>query len=339
MTHPRRSPLTARQEQVLSLLVRQYLSNARPVSSQMLAVEGRHAWAPATVRATLLELEGLGLLEQPHAAAGRVPTDRGYRWFVDGLDAPDPPDAAERETIERALETSARDVEQLLAQASRLLADAAAQLGFALAPALDASTLAGLELVSMGGRRLLLVLTVQSGLTRTMTLELTSALTRDEIERIARLLRERLLGRPFREVQRRLADDEELVRDGAVALVAHAVADALVSIARPGVFAAGASRVARHPEFSEGDRLRPLLALLDEPEPWRDLIASDAPAGLSVAIGREHGRPDLAHLSLVTFRVGGPIDASIGLLGPRRMDYGRAMGLVDFVGRRLANLL
>jgi heat-inducible transcriptional repressor len=339
MTIRRMPSLGARQRQVLGLLVRQYLSAARPVSSQTLAVEGRHAWAPATVRATLLELEEMGLVEQPHAASGRVPTDLGYRWFVDALDAPSPPGDAEREAIEKALEASARDVEQLLAQASRLLADAATELGFALAPALDEGALAGLELVHVGGRRILLVLSVQSGRMRSMTLELTSALARVEIERVARLLRERLLGRPFHEVRQRLSDDEDLVRDGAVALVAQAVADALESIARPDVFAAGASHVARHPELAESERLRPLLALLDEAEPWRDLVASDAPAGLSVAIGREHGRADLAHLSLVTFRVGGPIGASIGLLGPRRMDYGRAMGLVDFVGRRLTNLM
>jgi heat-inducible transcriptional repressor len=231
------------------------------------------------------------------------------------------------------------DVEQLLGQASRLLADAAAQLGFALAPALDEGHLGGLELVHVGGPRILLVLTVQGGRTRTMTLELTGTLARAEIERVARLLRERLLGRPFSEVARRLADDETLVRDGAVAIVAQAMADALLELARPGVFVGGASHVARHPELRDADRLRPLLELLDQSEPWSDLVGTDAPAGLSVAIGREHGRADLAHLSLVRFRLGGPVGASIGLLGPRRMDYGRAMGLVDFVGRRLANLM
>jgi heat-inducible transcriptional repressor len=331
--------LTPRQRQVLALLVRQYLGAARPVSSQTLAVEGRHAWAPATVRATLNELEELGLLEQPHAAAGRVPTDRGYRVFVDAFETPATLSEDECRAIEKALDASARDVEQLLGQASRLLADAAAQLGFALAPALDEGHLGGLELVHVGGPRILLVLTVQGGRTRTMTLELTGTLARAEIERVARLLRERLLGRPFSEVARRLADDETLVRDGAVAIVAQAMADALLELARPGVFVGGASHVARHPELRDADRLRPLLELLDQSEPWSDLVGTDAPAGLSVAIGREHGRADLAHLSLVRFRLGGPDGASIGLLGPRRMDYGRAMGLVDFVGRRLANLM
>src|SRR6185503_8630916 len=101
---PRRlADLTPRQRQVLTLLVGQYLTSARPVASQALAVEGRWAWAPATLRLTMTELEELGLLEQPHAAAGRVPTDRGYRLFVDGLDVPAPLDDAEKEAVERAL--------------------------------------------------------------------------------------------------------------------------------------------------------------------------------------------------------------------------------------------
>jgi heat-inducible transcriptional repressor len=287
----------------------------------------------------MLELEGLGLLEQPHAAAGRVPSDRGYRLFVDGVSAPEAPSDDEREAIERALAASARDVEHLLGEVSRLLADLAVQVGFAVAPPLDEGELAALDLVPVGDRRVLLVLGVRSGMVRTFTLELTSPLGRSELERVARLLRERLLGRRFAEARRRLADDEALVRDAAVALVAHAAAEALEAFTRPGVFVGGAAHVARHPEFRTAERLRPVLELLDGAAPWRDLVTPAAPPGLSISIGRENGRPELAHLSLVCFRLDGPVGASIGLLGPRRMDYARAMGLVEFVGRRLSSLM
>lgn len=335
----RLADLTGRQRRVLTLLVRQYQSTARPVASGALAVEGGFAWAPATVRSAMLELEAMGLLEQPHAAAGRVPTDRGYRLYVDGLGAPEPLDPAEQEEVERALTASARDVEQLLRQASRLLADTASELGFAIAPILDEGVLEGLDLVHVGERRLMLVLTVKSGPARSVALDITSPLARADVERVAQLLRERLLGLPFAEVRRRLASDDALVRDVAAALVAAAIADVLKELARPGVYIGGASHVARHPEFREAGRLRPVLELLDRPEPWRDLLAGGNAHGLSVAIGREHNRSEFAHLSLVSFRLEGPLPASIGLLGPRRMDYARAMGLVDYVGRRLSSLL
>ena len=337
---PRRlAELTPRQRHVLELLVRQFLSTARPVASQAIAVEGKFAWAPATLRQAMNELEEMGLLEQPHAAAGRVPTDRGWRLFVDGLAAPAPLAPDEAEAIEAVLARSARDVEELLAQASRLLADLSTQVGFAVAPNPDEAELAGLELVHLGERRVLLVLSVRGGTVRTVQLELVSPLSRGELERVARLLGERLLGRTLGEVRRRLAHDEELVRDGAAALVAEAVVEALSTARPPGVFLGGTAHVARHPEFREAASLRPLLVLFDRGEPWRELVAGDDEAGLSVTIGREHGRAEWAHLSLVQFRMPGPGDASIGLLGPRRMDYDRALGLVDFVGRRLTSLL
>jgi heat-inducible transcriptional repressor len=336
---PRRlEDLTPRQRSVLELLVRQFLATARPVASQALAVEGGFAWAPATLRQAMGELEDLGLLEQPHAAAGRVPTDRGYRLFVDGLVAPAPLGDEERAAIESSLARSARDIEELLTQASHLLAELSTQVGFAVAPHAGDAELSGLELVHLGERRVLLVLSVRGGMVRTMQLELTSALSRGELDRVARLLAERLLGRTLAEVRRRLEGDAELVRDGAVAIVADAVAGALATARPAGVFVDGAASVARHPEFREPTQLRPLLALLDRGEPWRELVAGDE-SGLSVTIGREHGRAEWAHLSLVRFRMPGPGDASIGLLGPRRMDYGRAMGLVDFVGRRLSSLI
>lgn len=243
--------LSERQRRVLSLLVTQHVSSARPVASSSLTVGGGFAWAPATVRLVLLELDRMGLLEQPHSASGRVPSDRGYRLFVDGLMDPEPVSEAEREEIERALAAAAPYVEQLLRQASRLLADRTAQMGFAVGPTVDGP-------------------------------------------------------RPK---------------------------------PAPDVYFGGASHVARQPEFREAERLRPVLELMDRTEPWRDLLGTHGEPGLHVTIGREHSRPELAHLSLVSFHLGGPGNVSIGLLGPRRMDYARAMGLVGYVGQRLTSLL
>jgi heat-inducible transcriptional repressor len=309
------------------------------VASQALVVEGRFAWAPATFRQTMLELEDMGLLEQPHAASGRVPTDRGYRLFVDALIGPALPDEEERSAIDRALAASTRDVEELLQQASRVLAELSTQVGFAVAPNMDEGELTGIELIGVGERRVHLVLSLHGGLVRSMTFELTSHLSRGELDRVGRLLRERLLGLPFAEVRRRLAGDEALVRDSAAALVAARLTELFERGSRPGVFFGGAAQVARQPEFRQAEQLRPVLELLEHPEPWRDLVGGEDRPGLSISIGREHNRPELAHLSLVSFRLEGSFEASIGLLGPRRMDYARAIGLVEFVGRRLSSLV
>ena len=115
--------------------------------------------------------------------------------------------------------------------------------------------------------------------------------------------------------------------------------DALTESMRPGLYVGGAAHVARHPEFREAGRLKPVLELLDHAEPWHALVQAEEHEGLAVTIGRENGRADLAHLSFVSYRLSGPVGASVGLLGPTRMDYGRAIGLVDFIGRRLSSLI
>src|SRR5262249_53928348 len=159
------------------------------------------------------ELDDMGLLDQPHAASGRVPSDRGYRLLIDDLDAPPPLDPDEVAAIARAFEHSTRDVEQLLAQATRLLAEPAHELGFPVELALDRGRMVGLELVLVAERRVLLVLTIEGAGVRSMSLDLTTALSRADLERIGALLRERLLGLALGEVRRRLAHDEALVRD------------------------------------------------------------------------------------------------------------------------------
>ena len=331
--------LTPRQRQVLEALVRQYLRTAHPVSSERLAPECAGSWSPATLRHAMLDLDSLGLLEQPHPSAGRVPSDRGYRLFVNALREPQPLSDEESRAVEAVLADSVRDVEHLLGQASRLLAERSEQLGFAVAPRLEEGQLAGLDLVSVGERRLLLVLTVRSGVVRSTVLQLTSPLSRSELERVARILRERLLGQSLADVRRRLAEDGRLVHDSAVALVAGAAAEVLGRTSPPEVYVGGTARVARLPEFREAERLRPILELVDGTEPWCALVGHAARPGLTITIGRENNRPELAHLSFVSFQLDGPVRASVGLLGPTRMDYGRAMALVEFVGRRLSAML
>ena len=336
---PRRmGDLTPRQQKVLELIVRRHRSTGRPVASANLFVDGGFAWAPATLRQAMNELDDMGLLDQPHVASGRVPSDRGYRLFVDDLAAM-PLEAEEAEAIARAFHSTTRDVEQLLAQATHLLADLANELGFAVQLAFEHGKLKGLELVPVAERRALLALTVEGGVVRSLTLDLVSPLARADLERVGALLRERLCGLALSEVRRRLEVDAALVEDAAAAIVTRAFADVLPFAARPGVFVDGAAHVARHPEFHGAERLKPVLELIDRPDPWRDVVDGAAAPGLKVSIGRENPRPELAHLSIVSFRLAGPWGASIGLLGPRRMDYGRAMSLVGAVGRELGTIL
>src|SRR5439155_13059830 len=216
--------LSERQKRILSALVRLHGAMARPVSSELLTQHGDIAVSSASVRTELSELEGLGLLERSHSSAGRVPTARGWGLYVRTLLTPAALDRSMVAELERTLSHSARDVRQLLDEASRVLSTLTHQLGLALALSLSGEVLTGLDLSPLGERRALLVLNLGAETLRMLVLELGSELDANQLEEVAAVLRERLVGRTLSEVRDRLDHDPELVRKSAVRIVSRAAA-------------------------------------------------------------------------------------------------------------------
>src|SRR5689334_6193283 len=218
---PEDPDLNERQRRVFAALLLLHGDSAHPVSSEALSTRAGIPLSPASIRSALAELETMGLLERPHPSAGRVPTARGYALYVRSLLTPAvlPPQVIAE--VDRTLMRSTRDIEHLLHEASRLLSSLTSELGLAHAVSLDPEPLVALELASLDPRRVMMVLTLGQGAVDTLALELDSPLERREVEEVERVLRERLLGRPFAEVRARLAGDPELARGSAVRAVAR----------------------------------------------------------------------------------------------------------------------
>jgi heat-inducible transcriptional repressor len=330
--------LSQRQRDVLEALISVHRRSARPVGSDALARRAGIAWSSASIRATLAELESLGFLHQPHAAAGRVPTDRGYAFFVRNLMTPAGLPFEVLAEIDERLRRSARDVEHLLGEASRLLSSLTHQLGLGITSALEGERLTNLELEPLDERRALLLLTLGVGAVHTLLLQLDSPLEREALAEVAAVLRERLLSRSLSEVRDRLARDPELVRRSAVRVVARAAAASWSDARSTTLFSAGAAHMADHPEFARGAQLAPLLRLIEDGPPLDRLMVEGVEGQPAVRVGLDEDTA-LAGCSLVTFPLPGTAMAAVGVLGPMRMDYARALAVVDAVGRRVADLL
>jgi heat-inducible transcriptional repressor len=247
------------------------------------------------------------------------------------------PDEALREMDER-LRRSAHDVEQLLHEASRLLSSLTLQLGLAVATTLDHERLLALELAAFEPRRALLVLTLEGGAVRTLKLELAHALDPSELAEVEPVLRERLAGRRLGEVRARLAADPELVRDTAVRLVARA---AMASWAAPGasaLYSSGAARIAAQPEFRDGSLLGSLLQVIENGPPLDRLMVRGIEGHPAVRVALDEADV-LARCSLVSYPLGAGPRVAVGVLGPLRMDYARALAVVEAVGARVASYL
>lgn len=330
--------LGGRLRQVFVAVVQLYDVTTRPVGSETIAQQTGVGLSAASVRTALAELEVMGLLERHHSSSGRIPTARGYELFVRALLPPAELPLGTADEIDRILQRSADDVEALLHEASRLLSTLTRQLGLAVAFSLEEDPLARLDLEPLGGDRVLLALSLAGGAAKTVVLELESTLDRSELEEVAGVLRERLIGERLRSVRERLARDPELVRSSAVRLVTRAALRGWSEDVVTPLFSAGAVHIARQPEFASSVRLGPILAAVERGQPLDRLMISGIEGQAGVRVGLDPGA-GLASCSLVSFPLPGSVRAAVGVLGPLRMNYSHALAVVERVGHRVADLL
>jgi heat-inducible transcriptional repressor len=329
--------LSGRQHHIFLALLELHRSTSHPVGSDALSRLPGIRWSPAGIRSTLAELEALGMLHRGHASAGRVPTPAGYAFHVRREVEPSPLPADLLREVDERLRRASRDVEALLAEASRMLSQLTGQLGLAVAAAFEQECLTQVELQALGPTRALMVLGLGGGAVHTLVLPLEHALSEEELDEAVEALRARLVGLSLGEVRLRLSTDPELVEDAAVRIVCRA---AVAGWGRTGAawFSAGAGSFATQPEFADRERLGSLLRVLESGPPLDRLMVEAAEGQAAVRVALDQDRA-LAGLSLVSFAVPGRQGAGLGVLGPLRMDYARCLAVVDAVGARVADFI
>ena len=335
-----------RKNRILEVIIEVYVSTAVPVGSELVAKKLRSSVSPATIRNVMVKLEASGLLEQPHTSAGRVPTDRGYRFYVDSMmDIRHlPPEQLQR--IQAAIEPEEVELEQLLTRAGSLLAELSQQAAFVVAPTVKHSTVKHIELVPLSVRKLLCVLVANEEIVASHMVEVEEPVTRDEASSLARFLNTELVGLSFSELlgsleRRMLAENDSFYHlvKRSLMILQHA----LSTEPNERLLLEGASYVVAQPEFSANPRkTREMLKSLDADEALLERVRRDiAPGGVRMRIGREVQLPGLEECSYVTgpFAVGEDVIGGIGILGPKRMDYPRMRSLVEGMGRCITELL
>ena len=346
--------LTPRERRVLEAVIQTYVQTAEPAGSRVLARRHGLGVSPATIRNTMSDLEDKGFLTHPHTSAGRVPTDKAYRAYVDAL-LNSPAGAivvAEHERLREDLSASHSTIETILRRAAQSLGVLTQELGVALGPTLDASVLRRLELVRVGGDRLLLVLTLDAGLVRTVFVEVRGSLADVAVAEVSRVLNERLAGHTLRDlrtsVAERLRDSQTVPEAEELLNIFVQEGELLLDAALPGgggsVIVGQASVLAEQPEFSGTDNLRRLLTLTEEPARLADALrrkhSGDERPGVSITIGGEHGDPRLDQFTVVTAEYhAGSLAGVIGVIGPTRMPYEKVIALVQHTSRLLSDVL
>ncbi|MEW6749550.1 MAG: heat-inducible transcriptional repressor HrcA [Candidatus Latescibacterota bacterium] len=332
--------LSEREATVLQSLVEAHIELGEPIGSRTLCERQDWDISSATVRATLARLEDLGFVTQPHTSAGRVPTDKGYRFYVaqrtsQGGFGQEAEEVRLREELERRLREGSYD--QILAQLAQVLGEVSHQLGLVMAPRFEQGLFDRLELVQLASNRLLIVLSIRHGLVKSLVMEVDSLIHRDELEAMARLLNERLHGLSMAQIRRSIRERVSSLHTGNPHLL-KAVTDEIQSLALAAaadLHVAGARNICLQPEFHDPARMAELMDLVER----RDLLVRllSARKGMVITIGKENLAQAMQLCSVVTasYEVNGAWGV-IGVVGPMRMPYGRVVNLVNCAADRAA---
>jgi heat-inducible transcriptional repressor len=328
--------LDERKTAILRAVVQEYIETAQPVGSTHVADAPGVQVSSATVRNEMAVLEQEGYLAQPHTSAGRIPTDKGYRFFVDHLTVPGRLDSARRAQIGEFFSHTHGALEQMLQDTSRLLSHLTNYAAVVVGPAVEAAVVRSVQLVGLSSRVAMAVVVSSNGSVVNETIELPSDVSDARLAAAGALLQRHLMGRP-------LGDTAELPSSGDIhvdQLAAAALHDLRAS-ADDGesVFVGGVSSMAR--AFDAVDVVRRVLHTLEQQYVVVTLMRDVLDRGLSVAIGGEHGIEQLAACSVVVapVHVDGEDLGTVGVLGPTRMNYPQALAAVEVVSDRLGRRL
>jgi heat-inducible transcriptional repressor len=331
--------LDARKAAILNAVVTEYIGSAQPVGSQHVVDAPGVSVSSATVRSDMAALERDGFLAQPHTSAGRIPTDKGYRFFVDHLAGPASLDRGGRQQVRQFFDHAHGEIELMLERTSGLLADLTDCTAMVVGPSHESATIRSVQLVGLGPRVALLVVVLADGAVQKQSIEFANEIDEDRLGEVGRRLAAHALGVRLTDVAPTAAPTGDRTTD---AVMGEAIA-ALRSLGSTDVgdqlFVGGSSRMAA--AFDAVDTVRSVLSILEQQLVVVTLLRDILDTGLSVAIGTEHGVEPLASCAIVVMPVSvdGMEAGTIGLLGPTRMNYPLALAAARVVGDRLGERL
>src|SRR6266705_2630441 len=333
-TSPQKSGRPApdsRRQAVLSAIIEEHFISGETVGSHVVSDKFASAagWSSATIRNVMAELEELGLLQQPHTSAGRIPTDKGYRYYVDNLlDSTrlSKTDLRAIESIGFGRHTTVRP-DRLLEKASHVLSELSENVGIVVWPSLAENRLRHIRFVRLPDRRVLVVLVSNSNIVHDKVITLDEEFTQDELDRTARYLNVEFSGKSLLAIR---AEIIELLRE-------RSLQD---EEANAEVYLDGTSNILTKPEFSGAERIRELFRMFEEKSRLvkilNECISSQPSIGnVRVVIGRENVASSMKGCAVITtsYEVGGDVLGAIGVVGPMRIEYGRMMAMVNYLAR------
>lgn len=336
--------LTDRQLQILRVLIDDYIQSAEPVGSQTISKHELISYSPATIRNDLADLEELGLLQKTHSSSGRIPSEKGYRFYVDHLMSPLTFTNEELANIQKLFTEKFYMIEKVIQQSAIILSELTNYTSIILGPELNDTKLKHLQIVPLSNVSAVAIIVTDTGHVENKVISLPDHLDLTELEKIINILNDRLVGVPLIQLQSKMFNEIESV------LKVHV--DSYEQVMKmltymftteekiDKVYYGGKTNILAQPEFRDLDTVRQFLDTIEKEELIYQLVNPD-PSKIEVKIGQENELQAMKNCSVITtaYSIGGQKMGSIAIVGPIRMDYERVISLLDFLSKDLTKVL
>jgi heat-inducible transcriptional repressor len=336
--------LTEREQQVLLSIIEQHVLTASPIGSRTLSKSSDLKLSPASIRNVMADLEERGLIGHPHTSAGRVPTDLGYRYYVNSMMQSISLSDAERRFMETQLQDSLPTaLQELIRTSSQILSQISHQLAIVSSPSLGRGVLHRLELVQVASDKIMVIISIQSGIVKSIILHIHSAVSREELNSITALLNERLAGLTLQEIREtfadRLRDAQDSEHYGIIRLFIES-SDRVFSerLDLNTLCIEGMQSVTLQPEFGDPERMRNMIDIVENQNVIVHVLDSlSGGQAVTIRIGRELIEQKLSDYSIVSSPYQfGQLNGTVSIVGPKRMDYPRMIAIVDFLAKLIS---
>ncbi len=337
--------LNDRSQAILEAIIEDYIESAEPVGSR--AITRRHpvGLSPASVRNVMSDLEDLGYLQSPHTSAGRVPTEKGFRFYIDSLLQVRKLSNREQQQLEHQFQFDGLHAEDLVREAGKALSSISHYTGVVLAPRFETSVFKQIEFLPLSGGRILVILVADSGLVQNRVIELDESLSQRELEQAANYLNNRLAGLPIQQVREELLSEmaqEKALYDEMLQKALLLSKTVLQDEAKDHIFIEGASNLLEHPDFVDVEKMKQIFRTFEAKGRLVKLLDQSQQAdGVQIFIGSESSCSEISGCSLITapYTDQKGIIGTLGVIGPMRMDYSSVIPVVDYTAKVVSRIL
>jgi heat-inducible transcriptional repressor len=328
------------EKRILSSLIHSFITSAAPVSSSQISRDKHLEMSSATIRHILIDLEQKGFIHQPHPSSGRIPVTQGYRAYVDELMKKSRLTKEEKDKIIKSIQQSPGEFENVLREATHILAQLSHQLGIIISPRMDEGIFRKMEMVSISSDKILIVISIESGLLKTITFEIPSEISNDKIGLVNSILNERLAGMRLGDIRRlfsEIVSDLQYEESGLLNALASDANRVFDFEEKKDIFFEGTRFIGEQPEFANIQKFTTMIELLENPIEFIHIIDENSEEETSnIKIGEEITEKRMQECSIIRarYRIGN-ISGTIGLIGPMRMNYSKLISLVEFTANAI----